>query len=96
MENSADILWHAQFQFLPGRPLLVYYSCAKSENYALGDTELNKKFSPLYMVYFNSLLYFIILKRTCFGHLQYFECNVCNYYFDIYLCKTERNIQIIQ
>lgn len=30
----------------------MYYSCAKSVNYALGDTELNKKFSPLYMVYF--------------------------------------------
>lgn len=30
----------------------MYYSCAKSVNYALGDTELNKKFAPVYMVYF--------------------------------------------
>jgi AGCS family alanine or glycine:cation symporter len=30
----------------------MYYSCAKSVNYALGDTELNKKFTPIYMVYF--------------------------------------------
>jgi len=30
----------------------MYYSCAKSVNYALGDTEINKKFSPVYMVYF--------------------------------------------
>lgn len=30
----------------------MYYSCAKSVNYALGDTELNRKFTPFYMVYF--------------------------------------------
>lgn len=30
----------------------MYYSCAKSVNYALGDTALNKKFAPFYMVYF--------------------------------------------
>ena len=30
----------------------MYYSCAKSVNYALGDTELNKRFTPVYMVYF--------------------------------------------
>lgn len=30
----------------------MYYSCAKSVNYALGDTDLNKKFTPVYMVYF--------------------------------------------
>ena len=30
----------------------MYYSCAKSVNYALGDTEINKRFAPIYMVYF--------------------------------------------
>lgn len=30
----------------------MYYSCSKSVNYALGDTELNKKMIPVYMVYF--------------------------------------------
>jgi AGCS family alanine or glycine:cation symporter len=30
----------------------MYYSCAKSVNYALGDTEINKKFAPIYMIYF--------------------------------------------
>ncbi|MGE4215097.1 MAG: alanine:cation symporter family protein, partial [Anaerotignaceae bacterium] len=30
----------------------MYYSCAKSVNYALGDTDLNKRFTPIYMVYF--------------------------------------------
>lgn len=30
----------------------MYYSCSKSVNYALGDTTLNKKFTPIYMVYF--------------------------------------------
>lgn len=30
----------------------MYYSCAKSVNYALGDTPLNKKAAPFYMVYF--------------------------------------------
>lgn len=30
----------------------MYYSCSKSVNYALGDTELNKKMIPVYMIYF--------------------------------------------
>lgn len=30
----------------------MYYSCSKSVNYAFGDTELNKKLVPFYMVYF--------------------------------------------
>lgn len=30
----------------------MYYSCAKSVNYAFGDTMLNKKVAPVYMIYF--------------------------------------------
>ncbi len=30
----------------------MYYSCSKSVNYAMGDTALNKKMTPVYMVYF--------------------------------------------
>lgn len=30
----------------------MYYSCSKSVNYVFGDTELNKKAVPVYMVYF--------------------------------------------
>ncbi len=30
----------------------MYYSCSKSVNYALGDTKWNKKFEPVYMIYF--------------------------------------------
>lgn len=30
----------------------MYYSCAKSVNYAFGDTMLNKKMTPVYMIYF--------------------------------------------
>ena len=30
----------------------MYYSCSKSVNYALGDTKWNKRFRPLYMIYF--------------------------------------------
>ncbi|WP_298020126.1 sodium:alanine symporter family protein [uncultured Dysosmobacter sp.] len=30
----------------------MYYSCAKSVNYFLGDTALNKKMTPVYMIYF--------------------------------------------
>ena len=30
----------------------MYYSCSKSVNYAMGDTALNKKMTPVYMLYF--------------------------------------------
>jgi len=30
----------------------MYYSCSKSVNYALGDTTLNKRLTPVYMIYF--------------------------------------------
>ncbi len=30
----------------------MYYSCSKSVNYAMGDTALNKKMTPVYMIYF--------------------------------------------
>lgn len=30
----------------------MYYTCEKSVNYAFGDTELNKKLRPLYMIYY--------------------------------------------
>ena len=30
----------------------MYYSCSKSVNYAMGDTALNKKMTPIYMLYF--------------------------------------------
>ena len=30
----------------------MYYSCSKSVNYAFGDTPLNKKMTPVYMIYF--------------------------------------------
>ncbi|HIW48737.1 MAG TPA: amino acid carrier protein [Firmicutes bacterium] len=30
----------------------MYYSCSKSVNYAFGDTSLNKKMTPIYMIYF--------------------------------------------
>ncbi len=30
----------------------MYYSCSKSVDYAFGDTELNKKMTPVYMIYF--------------------------------------------
>jgi AGCS family alanine or glycine:cation symporter len=30
----------------------MYYSCSKSVNYAFGDTIWNKRFTPVYMVYF--------------------------------------------
>lgn len=30
----------------------MYYSCSKSVNYAFGDTKWNKRFTPVYMIYF--------------------------------------------
>ena len=30
----------------------MYYSCSKSVNYAFGDTKLNKRMTPIYIVYF--------------------------------------------